>query len=410
MLLVGDVCWAAYADSGLYRAAPRSRATRIALPMRTGVRIADIRQEDDRHLMLLWFDGALTRLDLQSGRTVWHSEALVNDVTRAPVSLSLFIDAQKDCWVYMPGSDFGVVYFKPATGEKRIVSRKSGILNNDIVNSVIQDDRGMIWIGTDHGGVNILDKQTFQARFFVNRPEDSKSIAENAIYALYKDQQGIVWCGTYKRGVSYFAENKMKFALHEFKHGDPLSLPYNDVNCFAEDKKGNIWIGTNGGGLIYFDRKAQSYRQYRHRQGDENSLSNDVIVSLHVDKWDQLWIGYYFGGMGYFSNGRFTHYSHSPQDANSLANKTVWKLYEDKRNNFWVGTLGGGLDRFDRGNGIFIIIARTWPTRSIPLHHRIRGNAGRRSLDRNSLRYRCTRQIKGDLCSPAPHHASAQQR
>src|SRR5690606_7299511 len=117
--------------------------------------------------------------------------------------------------------DFGVLYFRPSSGEKRIVSRKTGILNNDIVNSVIQDDRGLIWIGTDHGGVNILDKQTFRARFFVNRPEDSKSIAENAIYALYKDSQGIVWCGTYKRGVSYFAENKMKFALHEVKHGDP---------------------------------------------------------------------------------------------------------------------------------------------------------------------------------------------
>lgn len=353
MLMAGDTCWAAYADSGLYRKLPNGRAARITLPMRTGAQIVDIRREDDKNLLLLWHDGALTRIDLRSGRTIWHSEALCADVTRGNLPLALFVDAQKDCWVYRPGIDFGALYFRPSTGEKRIVSRKSGILNNDIVNSVIQDDRGLIWIGTDHGGVNILDKNTFKARFFVNRPEDAKSIAENAIYALYKDRQGIVWCGTYKRGLSYFAENKMKFALHDSKHGDPLSLPYNDVNCFAEDKKGNIWIGTNGGGLIYFDRKTQQYRQYRHKPGDDNSLSNDVIVSLHVDKWDQLWIGYYFGGMGYFSNGRFTHYSHSPKDANSLANKTVWKLYEDRRNNFWAGTLGGGLDRFDRGNGIF---------------------------------------------------------
>lgn len=353
MVLTGDTCWAAYADSGLYRLLPQGKASRIALPMRTGVRIADIKQEDENHLMLLWFDGALTRLDIRNGRTVWHSETLCEDVSRPPVTLSLFIDAQKDCWVYMPGSDFGVLYFQTATGSKRSISRKTGILNNDIVNSIIQDDHGLMWIGTDHGGVNVLDKQTFRARFLINRPEDSKSLAENAVYALYKDRQGIVWCGTYKRGVSYFAENKMKFALHEFKHGDPLTLPYNDVNCFAEDKKGNLWIGTNGGGLIYYDRKAHTYRQYRHKPGDENSLSNDVIVSLHVDKRDQLWIGYYFGGMDYFSNGRFTHYRHSAKDANSLANKTVWKLYEDSRNNFWVGTLGGGLDRFDRSNGIF---------------------------------------------------------
>lgn len=353
ILNTGDTCWIAYADSGLYRITTGNKATRIPLKNPHRARIADMRRENAQHMMLLYTDGGLVRLDARSGRTLMQTDTLSRYVPKLPSSLKLFIDAQQEMWVYVPGSDFGALYYNPHNGTVRRLSKRNTMLNNDIVNSIIQDAHGRIWIGTDHGGVNVVDKKGFSTTYITNRIEDTKSIAENAIYALYKDDQGIIWCGTYKRGVSYYAENKMKFRLYEHKHGVSNSLPYNDVNGFAEDSKGNIWIGTNGGGLIYFDRKAHTFKQFRHNPANDNSISNDVIVSLYVDKHDNLWIGYYFGGMDYYNHHRFSHYRHNPQDPNSLANKTVWKIYRDRRNTFWVGTLGGGLDRFDPSNGIF---------------------------------------------------------
>jgi signal transduction histidine kinase/DNA-binding response OmpR family regulator/streptogramin lyase len=254
----------------------------------------------------------------------------------------------------MPGSDFGILYFNPVTGMLKQLSSRNGVLNNDIVNSIIQDDRGMMWIGTDHGGINVVNKQTFTSYFLMNSEEDVKSIAENAICTLFKDDRlGIIWCGTYKRGVSYCTGKRLKFGLYRHKNSDGQSLSYNDVNSFAEDKKGNLWIGSNGGGLMYFDRKANTFTRFKHDPANDNSISNDVIVSLYVNSYGNLWIGYYFGGMDYYSNGKFTHYKPNNNDVNSLANKSVWKIYKDQRNNFWVGTLGGGLDRFDPSNGIF---------------------------------------------------------
>ncbi|SDH17047.1 Signal transduction histidine kinase [Chitinophaga filiformis] len=349
----GNTWWVSYTGGGLYKVDSTGHATKILIPGSSNIPVSDLKKDAQNRLVILYTNGRLEKLDVGANRVVYRNNSLIPMIEKQPASLRFFIDAQDDIWVYMPENDFGVIYLSPAKGTIRQLSSRNGALNNDIVNSIVQDDKNIIWIGTDHGGVNLVNKSDFSSRFLLNKEEDPKSVAENAIYALYKDNFGIVWCGTYKRGISYFTENMLKFSLFKHSLTDKQSLSYNDVNCFAEDKKGNIWIGTNGGGLIYYDRTAGTFTRQQHNPADDNSISNDVIVSLYVDDHDNLWIGYYFGGMDYYNKGRITHYQHNEKNPNSLANKTVWKIYRDKRNNFWAGTLGGGLDRFDPGNSIF---------------------------------------------------------
>ncbi|WP_236059578.1 hybrid sensor histidine kinase/response regulator transcription factor [Chitinophaga rhizophila] len=350
----GGQWWIAYADCRLYRTDSTGRVTKILLPGRRNTPIADLQRDKQNRLVILYLNGDIEKLDISQNKVVYRHATVRRYLTKPPLGLRLFIDAADDMWVYMPATDFGVLYVSNTDGSVRQLSSKSGYLNNDIVNSIVEDDKQLIWIGTDHGGITLIDKKNnFKSRFLLSKEGDVKTLAENAVYALYKDDAGIIWCGTYKRGISYFTENMVKFPLYKHSHTDSRSLSYNDVNCFAEDKKGNIWIGTNGGGLIYYDRINQTFKRFQHDPANENSISKDVIVSLYVNNYDDLWIGYYFGGMDFYRGGRFTHYRHEEDDPNSLANKSVWKIYRDKRNNFWVGTLGGGLDRFDPGNGIF---------------------------------------------------------
>jgi ligand-binding sensor domain-containing protein len=73
-------------------------------------------------------------------------------------------------------------------------------LNTNVVSNLIQDDKGSIWIATDHGGVNLLNKQDFKIKYLTNREDDNKTIGQNSIIMLYKDNTGIIWVGTYKRG------------------------------------------------------------------------------------------------------------------------------------------------------------------------------------------------------------------
>ena len=344
--------WVGYQDGNIYRLNEKKNGAVTRVLHHAGIPVADIAETGGGRLGILYLNGELDMLDTATGALISHTNAIARFIDTRPVSLRLFADAQQDLWIYMPGSDFGVIYLNGKSGNIRRLSSKNGSLNNDIVNSIVQDEKGQIWIGTDHGGINVLNKETFKSYYLLRREEDVKSVAENAIYALYKDNGGIIWCGTYKRGVSYYAENMLRFDLYVHKYADPHSLNYNDVNCFTEDRNGNVWIGSNGGGLMYFDRRANTFTQMKHDPRNDNSISSDVILSVYVDDDNSLWIGYYFGGLDNYHNGRFTHYR-AGDDSNSLSNKSVWKIFKDKQGNFWIGTLGGGLDRLDRSGGYF---------------------------------------------------------
>ncbi|MBS0026712.1 hybrid sensor histidine kinase/response regulator transcription factor [Chitinophaga sp. 22321] len=352
MQQIDGSCWIGYQDGSIYYFNENNNSAAKRLQHHAGIPVADINQTAPNQIGILYLNGELDMADARTGRLLSHSDAVRRLVDNSPISLRFFTDAQQDLWVYMPGSDFGVVYINSKTGASRRLLSKNSALNNDIVNSIVQDEKGQIWIGTDHGGINVLNKSNFSCYYLQKREEDVKTVAENAIYALYKDNLGIIWCGTYKRGISYYAENMMKFPLYMHKYADPNSLSYNDVNCFAEDRNGNVWIGTNGAGLIYFDRKANTFTRMTHAPGNNNSISAYVILSLFVDDNNSLWIGYYFGGLDNYHNGTFTHYRTDTAN-NGLSNKTVWKIYKDKQQNFWIGTLGGGLDRFDQSAGLF---------------------------------------------------------
>jgi signal transduction histidine kinase/DNA-binding response OmpR family regulator/streptogramin lyase len=217
----------------------------------------------------------------------------------------------------------------------------------------LQDNNDDIWISTDHGGINVLDKNTHTIRYILNNINDRKSLSENSITSAYKDNAGIIWVGTYKQGISYYHADIIKFPL--FRHIPSVagSLQYDDTNDFAEDAKGNIWIGSNGGGLIYYDRASGKFTQYVHHADNPNSLCNDVIVCLYMDRRQRLWIGTYFGGLDCYDGKQFVHYRHNLADSNSIADDRVYEILEDSNNNLWIGTLSAGLDRLDRDKNIF---------------------------------------------------------
>ncbi len=294
------------------------------------------------------FDNGLINVYSAKNYLLKYSDHFLHN-KMGPDSLTteLYVDNENDMWFY--GNYDGVYYYNFKESQWKHFNTNSNFikLSNNIVTQLIQDDFGKIWIGTDHGGLNIVNKYSGEVVALYNQADNEKSIAQNSITALYVDDKGIVWGGTYKKGVFFYHENVHKF-LH-FKHiiSDPKSLPYNDVNCFTEDNKGNLWIGTNGGGLIYFNRNNNTYRVYKKKPGNVNSLSSNVIVSLFWDKYNILWIGTYTGGLVSFDGSIFKRYLHDKVNEFSLPNNNVWSIIQDG-DDLLLGMIGGGVARFNR--------------------------------------------------------------
>jgi signal transduction histidine kinase/ligand-binding sensor domain-containing protein/DNA-binding NarL/FixJ family response regulator len=347
-----------YADSGLYRYDPGRGAVRLPSIIRAAtnanIAITDAAADNAGNIWLSYNTGILQRLDAGSPTISFRTTINQRAAQQGNYGYKLYADRAGRLWLFAQDNLSGLWQYDPASGSLRHFVRDSGIvrLSSNNIGDVVQDDKGLVWVATDKGGLDILDIENGAVRNLRQSDED-RSLVENTLTTLYIDDLGTVWVGTLKNGISYYQPNMLRFPLYKREPGVPESLPYDDVNCFAEDAKGNLWIGTDGGGLIYFDRQAGKFKQFRHNGTNPNSLGSDAIVSLLMDHRGMLWIGTYQGGLDRYDGRNFVHYRHNETDPASLADDRVYSLREDGTDHLWVGTLLGGLDRLDETTGTF---------------------------------------------------------
>ena len=354
--------WVVHRTTGLYKYDPKTdEVSHVTMGSSSNKQlmpyaITDVSVGPDGCFWLINLGLAIEKFDPQSLQVVKRFNQISQNLVLSQFDNNLFVDADEDVWIYSRNEQEGVLLFNPRLQTFTVFSAEStkNHISNNTISAIIQDDDGKILVGTDHGGLNVIDKRTLDVQVFANDPGSKNSLSQNSIICLYKDNLNIIWIGTYKKGISFYHPDLFKFqtySQHPFKQD---WLDYEDVNSFAEDRFGNLWIGSNGGGLIYFDRQKNSFKTYKHSASDPNSLSNDVIVDLRIDHAGGLWIGTYMGGLNYFDGKRFVRYLNDPKDINSIASNQIWSIFEDSNHQLWIGTLGSGLDVFDRSQNRFI--------------------------------------------------------
>jgi signal transduction histidine kinase/ligand-binding sensor domain-containing protein/DNA-binding response OmpR family regulator len=352
--------WFIYKDKGIYH---RQQDGRI-IPFQaidgdihsiSPAPICSAQVDVDGNCWVVHEDGRMEKIDSRLNKVVLNT-AILQQTVNPPLSIChIFIDKENDCWFSGSGVFKGTIYYSPLTGEWKHLTQDSGPsrLSSNVIQNIIQDSRGDIWMATDHGGIDVLHKRDFSIKTITHVEDDRKSLPDNSISTVYQDYSGTIWIGTYKSAISYYHQERFQFPQFRRQPGNNASLPFDDVAGFAEDKKGNIWIGTNGGGMIYFDRTNGTFHQFRHEPERPNSLTNNVIVSVKMDKSEKLWIGTYFGGLDCFAGNKFIHYRHDPKNPSSLGDDRVMCVYDDSGNDLWIGTLGAGMDRLDKNSGTF---------------------------------------------------------
>ena len=236
----------------------------------------------------------------------------------------------------------------------RIPNDNKSLSHNEIY-ALCEDNSGKLWIGTNGGGLNILDtdRKTF-TRYF-HDPLDQRSLSYNEIRSLFYDKSGTIWIGTYGSGIDKVSRGAGEFILYKYRPDDQNSLSHPIVWSIYEDNNGILWIGTHGGGLNKLDRKNNNYTYYRHNPNNQNSLSNDIVRVVFEDSEGTFWIGTHGGGVNKLNpkTNTFKTYRHDPDNTNSLALDEIRSIYEDKSGTIWVGTYGKGLDKFNKETETF---------------------------------------------------------
>jgi serine phosphatase RsbU (regulator of sigma subunit)/ligand-binding sensor domain-containing protein len=279
-----------------------------------------------------------------------NEQSLSNDQTR-----TVYVDRAGVVWI---GTDNGLNkalllqgdLARTAFKHYHHVPERATTLSHDQVYALLEDSSGTFWIGTNGGGLNVMDRTRETFVHYRTDPRDPTSLSYDEIRAIYEDRSGIVWVGTYGGGVNKFDGRKKQFNLYRPEPGNPNSLSQEIVWTLFEDQDGILWIGTHGGGLNRFDRKANRFSVYRSDPNNARSLSSDFVRLVIGDPSGDLWIGTNGGGICRMNrhSGVFTRYVHDPRDPGSLNHDQIRALYLDHRGDLWIGTYGGGLDRLTR--------------------------------------------------------------
>lgn len=216
-------------------------------------------------------------------------------------------------------------------------------MSQSTVNSICQDSRGFMWIGTDDG-LNRYDGYRFTV--YKHEQSDPQSLSHNYILSIFEDRLGALWIGT-QGGLNRFDRKTERFSHYKHYPGNPESLSHNIVTAICEDQAGDLWIGTEDG-LDKFGREKETFSHCQHDPNRPESLSSNTIRTIYEDRQGALWIATQ-DGLDKFDRekGTFSHFRHDPDDLRSLSRNDVRSIFEDRQGVLWVGTWGGGLNKFD---------------------------------------------------------------
>jgi ligand-binding sensor domain-containing protein/signal transduction histidine kinase len=226
-------------------------------------------------------------------------------------------------------------------------------INDRWINSLFQDNDGYIWIGTRLGGLNRYDPATGLFTHFTNNPADPSSLASDQVQVVFKDSRNRLWVGT-AEGLDRFLPARNSFEHINF-NPLPTSEPSSDnITAIFEDRLGTLWIGTTSTGLNRYDEQADAFVNYSMDVTNSSTLSSNSIRSIQEDLTGALWLAT-DNGVNLFNpeTGLTIRYLHSPRRSDSLAANSVKTVYVDSNGNVWVGT-SEGLERYDNKTRGFV--------------------------------------------------------
>lgn len=276
--------------------------------------------------------------------------------------------------------------------------RNSNIESNDI-SSLFLDSKNRIWFTSYGSGLNLYDKFNDQFKSFQNSENNKYSIISNKVNAVIENSKGLFWIGT-EKGLCLFDYNLNKFHRYIYDEHQPLN-----ITSIYEDKKGNLFIGTFKNGLLVFNTKNEVFKKINNGNKPITSpinviteLNSDKILlgtaangllsvdlktrkvssffynnksllekikivrSIKKDSKDNLWIG--SDGYGLFEvqypNSKepiVNNYMYNPQLASSIAGNAIYTIFEDDDSNMWIGTAWNGISVLDKKNQTEIILS-----------------------------------------------------
>ncbi|MBC3863397.1 diguanylate cyclase [Undibacterium jejuense] len=228
-------------------------------------------------------------------------------------------------------------------------------LLDSTITSLVQDPKGWLWVGTQHG---LVRYDGYRFRKFVHDDNNPSSLPGDYVTALMSAQDGKLWVGTLSNGLAIFDPKTERFNHMGGGATDTVLRPGaaatsnvgGRIWAIIAEASGGVWVGANEGLDYWSAGNTHGIQHFRHDRAQADSLADDRVRSLLIDHEGSLWVG---GASGLqrrkAGSGHFERIASDPDDPASLANQKIMTIFEAADGKLWLGTIASGAAWLDPG-------------------------------------------------------------
>ena len=212
-------------------------------------------------------------------------------------------------------------------------------LSQGTVETIIQDDQGYIWLGTNDG---LCRYNGYEFKIYKHDEELENSITNNYIVDIKQDNSGNIWVGT-ANGLSKI-DTKTDLITNYNMNDEEKSLSHYNIGDILITKSGDVLVGTSDGLNIYNEKKDEFYRIFNK----DSDLSSQFIRSLAEDENQNIWVATNNGidKIDIKNNKNIISFKtgHGKFD---ISENDIYVVRYDPKGYIWAGALKEGLNRID---------------------------------------------------------------
>jgi signal transduction histidine kinase/sugar lactone lactonase YvrE len=301
------ILWIGSTNNGLYKAEIKGRVSKVTLV--PNVTIHDIIEDRDGNIWLASDGQGVFKIkdDLVENFTIKSGLA-------GNMATSLAVDEENTVYA---ASVNGLNAIKG----KEVISYST--LQGTIINDLLPDEYGMLWIGSDKGLMRFRPSDNRLEIF-----DESQGLPGNRISDLCFDHEGSLWVGGYETGLVRFKQGM----ITNITLRDGLST--NQVYSVGSHN-GVYYVGTQDGKINVISDHDITQLELEPR------FQEDAIRGFLFDK-DVIWVWNYMG-LARIAQKTVTYY----HEGNGLPANSIRKMFKSTDGTYWLATRAGGLIKFN---------------------------------------------------------------
>lgn len=195
------------------------------------------------------------------------------------------------------GTNFGLILAKKNKGnwiyEKYLKQENSGTIRKIFI-----DDEKNVWVGSDNGLFLYCNGDHLKPYIYRFSKNDPQSLSGMTITSFLVDSKNNFWIGTQDGGLNLLetkyhelnlsgsVKPDLKFIRFSASAQSKNSLNNNEITCLFEKPDGKIWVGTNGGGINTLDPVELTFTSLQKDDG----FPETHIFNILKDHNDLIWV------------------------------------------------------------------------------------------------------------------------